>query len=167
MQQQKPETDIRSRLGRAKRTMTDKQKAARLANLERGRRKRLDELKQKNETKPTEEYDLSSVSNSSTDSESEGFVISKRKKKEPRVKSATKSERHRPPVLARDDLRNDVDDLKYAVIELAKLQKKQNKTRKQTKRSSGGTKIVVLPQGTAQPNSPNDGLMEALRRSLM
>ena len=54
------------------------------------------------------------------------------------------------------------------VEELATLQKKQAKTK--TKRSSGGTKIVVLPQNSSQGNgrSVNESnAIEALRRSLM
>jgi hypothetical protein len=165
-----------------KRTMTDKQKVARLANLERGRKKRLESLQQKKESKARgkEEYDLSSDYSDSLESDSESdndaFVISK-KKKTPKIKEREVKSK-KPPRFAvmekthsRDHLRTDVDDLKYMVMELAKLQKKQNKTtQKQSRKKSGGTKIVVLPQNTSgivPTKSPNDSLMEALRKSLM
>jgi len=160
-----------------KRIMTEKQKAARLANLERGRKKRLESIQQKKEAK-TKEYDLSSQdSNSETESESDNdaFVISKAKKT-PKVKDRPVKEKKTRFVVGRehrekdDNLRTDVDELKYMVMELAKLQKKQRKTtRKQTEKKSGGTKIVVLPQNTAGivPTKSNDSLMEALRKSLM
>ena len=55
--------------------MTDKQKQARLANLEAGRKKRKEMIAQKNE-----EYDLSSEDSSETESDNEAFVISKKTK---------------------------------------------------------------------------------------
>lgn len=161
--------------------MTEKQKAARLANLERGRKKRLESLQQKKEAKThgvKEEYDLSSNysgSETETESDNDAFVISKKKKTprfverrspRPRKRSTVDMKRNVDP-----NLRTDVDELKFMVMELAKLQKKQTKTsRKQTEKKSGGTKIVVLPQNTAgivPTKGPNDSLMEALRKSLM
>ncbi len=157
-----------------KQKITDKQKAARLANLERGRKKRMESLKQKKDEKLNEqnEYDLSSEeSGSGSDSDDDSsFVVSRKKpvKKEPEKKSKNKL------VVSNDSnkLKSDVDELKNMVIQLATLQKKQNKANKQMKeRKSGGTKIVVLPNNSndqhTQSKSSNDSLMEALRRSLM
>lgn len=153
-----------------KRTMTEKQKAARLANLERGRKKRLESIKLKKEAKPQEEYDLSSNSSNSDEASesdfSDAFIISK-KKKMPKTKLAKPRKLTFNENNGRDDnLRNDVDELKNMIVTLANLQKKQNKARKQTKKASGGTKIVVLPQNTPA-SRPNDNLMEALRKSLL
>lgn len=167
---------------KVKRVMTEKQKAARLANLARGRKKRLENIQQKKEVKPTEEYDLSSQSDSETDSDvssdNDAFIISKAKKaKRAKTKEPPVKEKKTRFVVGKekrreidDGLRTDVDELKFMVMELAELQKKQNKkTRKQTEKKSGGTKIVVLPQSnnnnTTKP--PHGDLMEALRKSLM
>ena len=66
--------------------MTEKQKTARLANLERGRKKRLETIKEKNEAKAQgvpEEYDLSSEDSDSgrdTESDNDAFIISKKKR---------------------------------------------------------------------------------------
>ena len=78
-----------------KRTMTDKQKTARLANLERGRAKRKEMIQKKKEPKP-DEYDISSddesydASSSSSESDDGAFIISKKKKvtKSPKTKKA-------------------------------------------------------------------------------
>ena len=68
-----------------------------------------------------------------------------------------------------DKLRNELDELRNIVTDMALMQKKQHKaTRKQTNRSSGRTKIVVLPQSQGSNQSgPSDTVMDALRRSLM
>ena len=68
-----------------------------------------------------------------------------------------------------------MDELKSMVEELAILHKKQSravkdaKTKARAKRSSDGTKIVVLPQNNSQQNNrnPNDSVMDALRKSIM
>lgn len=153
-----------------KKVMTDKQKNARLLNLEKGRLKRKETLKQKQESKG-EEYNLSSDESESNESESDNdaFVISRKKKYVPKdvvIKSQKNSNK-----CSNDDtynLKKDFDELRSMVEELATLQKKQAKTK--TKRSSGGTKIVVLPQNSSQGNgrSVNESnAIEALRRSLM
>ena len=79
-------------------------------------------LKQKKEQKP-EEYDISSndgsldESDSSSDSD-DAFVISK-------AKERRKSKQTEPP--SNNNLRGDVDELKTMILELANMQKKQNK----------------------------------------
>ena len=151
-------------------TMTEKQKAARIANLANGRKKRMEMLKQKKEQKP-EEYDISSndgsldESDSSSDSE-DAFVISKAKKKNAKTvtpKERRKSKKTEPP--SNNNLRGDVDELKTMILELANMQKKQNKTVRKS-RPSGGTKIVVLPQNTSGGAKVSDDYMEKLRKSI-
>ena len=140
--------------------MTEKQKGARIANLANGRKKRMEMLKQKKEQKP-EEYDISSndgsldESDSSSDSE-DAFVISKAKKKNAKTE---------PP--SNNNLRGDVDELKTMILELANMQKKQNKSVRKS-RPSGGTKIVVLPQNTSggSQSKAADDYMEKLRKSI-
>lgn len=67
-----------------KRQLTDKQKAARIDNLAKGRKKRMEMIKQKREMKE-QEYDISSDesydSDSSSNSDNDAFVISKARKK--------------------------------------------------------------------------------------
>ncbi|HRP37659.1 MAG TPA: hypothetical protein PLS50_07680 [Candidatus Dojkabacteria bacterium] len=155
-----------------KRQLTDKQKAARIDNLAKGRKKRMEMIKQKREMKE-QEYDISSDesydSDSSSGSDNDAFVISKAKKKpmtirEPPQKQKRHISKHAP---TDTHLRQDVDELKNMIIELASMQKKQHKERREPKRSSGGTKIVVLPQqgAGAQPKH-NDDYMEKLRKSI-
>ncbi len=171
-------------LKKPKRTMTEAQKKARMANLANGRKKRMEMLQKKKETGVPEEYDIdsdeSSIASGSSDSDSDNaFVISKKKKKTPKKAVnfalggpkqgiiSTKPSKHEGA------LKRDVDELKNIVVELVTLQKQQNKAvkkaRKQTNRSSGGTKIVVLPQQNPAPQtkSSNDSMMDALRKSLM
>ena len=128
-------------------------------------------MKQKKEGKKQEEYDLSSNDDKSESSESdnEAFIISKKKsKKTPPPKQTLK-----PRDRAFDDksiaLKNELDELRNIVTDIALMQKKQHKvTKKQTNRPSGGTKIVVLPQAqTSNSSGPSDSVMDALRRSLM
>lgn len=138
-----------------KKSITDKQKVARLANLEAGRKKRAEMLQKK---KKEQEYDLSSNESEDSDSESEdeSFVVSKRR---PAKKPKPQDENNQ--------LKQDVNDLKNMVVELATLQKKQNKELKKTRTTkSSGTKVVVV-----QPNQPEklietNSTLEALRRSL-
>ena len=153
-----------------KRSITDKQKKARLANLEAGRKKRMEALQKKKATKENEqEYDLSSEEeNDSSDSDDDSsFVVSRKKpvKKESVKVSKTKL------VVSNDEsnkLKTDVDELKNMVFELASMQKKQNKINKKShERKSGGTKLVVLqPNNTPQEQKQDNNTMEALRRSL-
>ncbi|HRP36493.1 MAG TPA: hypothetical protein PLS50_01650 [Candidatus Dojkabacteria bacterium] len=137
-----------------KKSITDKQKDARRANLAAGRKKKAEMLQKKKEEQV---YDLSSngsVDESDSETEDESFVVSKRKP----VKKQTN-----------DELKQDVNELKNMVVELATLQKKQNKELRKTRatRSSGSTKVVVV-----QPNQPEskpietNSTLEALRRSL-
>ena len=166
-----------------KHKMTDKPKAARLANLERGRKKRMEFLKQKKdkEKEPKQvEYDLNSNSSSSMSSSDESdndtFIISKRPKKGG-LGSARKVEAsHKKQKSEKGEdfnsIRSDVDELKNMIFDLASLQKKQNKRSSQKRKGgrSGGTKIVVLPQNSSpnqSQNKVNDSVLEALRKSLM
>ena len=143
-----------------KRPMTDKQKQARLANLEAGWKKR-------KEAK-NEEYDLSSEDSSETESDNEAFVISKKKRKQA-VKKPIRSSRSRDDLIQNKDLKsrdyspNEFSELKQIVTDLAHSVKKQAKDQK---KKVGGTKIVVLPNNSSQSKPPNDNLM-ALRKSLM
>ena len=147
-----------------KRPMTDKQKQARLANLEAGRKKRKEMIAQKNE-----EYDLSSEDSSETESDNEAFVISKKKRKQA-VKKPIRSSRSRDDLIQNKDLKsrdyspNEFSELKQIVTDLAHSVKKQAKDQK---KKVGGTKIVVLPNNSSQSKPPNDNLMDALRKSLM
>ena len=155
-----------------KKVMTDKQKNARLLNLEKGRLERKETLKQKQESKG-EEYNLSSDESESNESESDNdaFVISRKKKIVPRdvVERSRKSIQMERDPKNHDNLQKDFDELKGMVQELANMQKKQA-AKSKSKRSNGGTKIVVLPQNTSSNNnnrSSNDSVMDALRKSLM
>ena len=122
-----------------KKKMTSKQKEARMKNLEKGRMRRMESLKQKKESK-AEEYDLSSDAEWSSaalesPSDDDAFVISRKKKKVPR-EVVMRRENHP------DYLQKDVDELKSMVKELAILQQKQSKSaakiKSRTKRSSSG-----------------------------
>ena len=161
--------------------MTEAQKKARMANLANGRKKRMEMLQKKKESpKGTEqEYDLSSdesMSDSSNDSsDNEAFVISKKK---PKAKPVDKKQKYHGAKVKiaevekpmHDNLRHEVDELKSIMMELATMQKKQNKvTRKQSKKPAGSTKIVVLPQNNSggSHSQANDSVMDALRKSLM
>jgi hypothetical protein len=149
-----------------KKSITDKQKAARMANLERGRKKRMESIKQKKEgTDKPEEYDLSSnEENDSSSDDDDTFIISKKK--------PVAVKKNKPVVDENANLKSEVDELKNMVIELASLQKKQHKVnKKNNSRQNGSTKIVVLPNnansGNSETKSANDSLMDALRRSLL
>lgn len=177
---------------RQKRQMTDKQKVARLANLEKGRLKRLGNVNKKKDiedrSKHTVEYDLSSeyTNDSSSDSEGSGdFVISKKKTKfkenksistQKPIKRRKDNTKAKPRYNELDKYNNDIDELKKMVYTLANLQKEQHravkKQSKKTDRSArqGSTKIVVLPQNTQAPTKPrtyHDSTIELLRKSLL
>ena len=94
-----------------KRPMTDKQKKARLANLEAGRKKRKEMIAQKNE-----EYDISSEDSSETESDNEAFVISKKKRKQ----AVKKPIRSRDDVIQGKDLKSQ-DNLQSEVSELKEM----------------------------------------------
>lgn len=154
-----------------KRSMTEAQKKARLANLEKGRQKRKESLKEKHESKE-QEYDLSSDSLSSdSDSDNDAFVISRKKKVVPKdvVERSRKSIQMDREPKNHTNLQKDFDELKGMVQELANMQKKQTAKNKSKRSNGGGTKIVVLPQSqsTSNRNSSNDSVMDALRKSLM
>ncbi len=118
--------------------MTDKQKAARLKNLEKGRLKRQQLLKQKKD-EGGEEYEVSSSDSSSSDSDD--LVISRRKPTKKTVKvNKSKS----------SDLENKVDQLSNMVTELANLHKTQTKRRS---KKSGGTKIIMPVMSTPATNN--------------
>ncbi len=158
-----------------KRTMTEKQKIARLDNLKKGREKRKEMLKQKKES-----YDISSSDDSGSDSsssDSDAFVISKAQKKTKPPKS-TKSKvtiKEDSPIKkshhkVKDNmLESRVDQLTNAVMELATMQKKQHKAvKKGTKRSSGGNKLqLILPQSTSTAPINVNAEIERLRKSLL
>ena len=163
--------------GPGKRTMTEAQKKARLANLEKGRMKRKEALKQKQErfADKEEEYDLSSdslssASDGSDESDNDAFVISRKKKVVPRdvvMKSHKNKANKKASINDNENLKQDFDELKNMVQELAMMHKKQ--AAKKKPRSGGSTKIVVLPQSNQNNNnrSSNDSVMDALRKSLM
>ncbi len=159
--------------------MTDEQRRVRLDNLARGRKKRAEMVKQKKEQKP-EEYDISSndgsldESDSSSDSDNDAFVISKAKKKQPKpvkekekVLRSSRKSTERAHSKNNENLKGEVDELKTMIIELANMQKKQNKSVRKS-RPSGGTKIVVLPQNTSGGSQTKgaDDYMEKLRKSI-
>ncbi len=161
--------------------MTDKQKTARLANLERGRKIRMESVKQKKESKQAKdtEYNLSSDNSTQDESDSEsdnGDFILSRKKKSVKQKTPKKQVSDNPKIQSNDkylDLGKDVDELRNIVMELANIQKKQNKAVKNAKKQTSGSgkktiNNIVLPSGGQ--NSPakltNDSVMDALRRSL-
>ena len=151
-----------------KKKMTSKQKEARMKNLEKGRMKRMESLKQKKESK-AEEYDLISDAKWSSaasegPSDDDAFVISRKKKIVPReVVMKAQSSKHKPSRRENhpDYLQKDVDELKSMVKELAILQQKQSnsaaKTKARTKRPSSGeqkmwfylkihlNKIIAIP----------------------
>ena len=105
-----------------KKKMTSKQKEARMKNLEKGRMKRMESLKQKKESK-AEEYDLSSDAEwssaaSESPSDDDAFVISRKKKIVPReVVMKAQSSKHKPSRRENhpDYLQKDVDELKSMV----------------------------------------------------
>lgn len=160
-------------LSKKGRPMTEKQQAARLENLRKGREKKMETAKHKKEAK-VEEYELSSQysdSSGDSDSDSDAFTISRKKKVIPKEKQKERRLVSRSgPIDNNNTLQKDMDHLKSIVEDLANLQKKQNKAvrkaKKETKKS-GGTKIVVLPQQSSQATSANSSVMDALRKSLM
>lgn len=122
----------------------------------------MENIKQRKEAEKNkpEEYDLSSNSESESD---DTFVISKKK---PTKKVAYTT----PPnvalkSVADDNLRSEMNELKNIVLELATIQKEQNK--KKDKESNKGTKIVVLPPSTSGGGATSLGSeMERLKKSL-
>jgi len=110
------------------------------------------------------EYNISSEDGSednySSDSGSSDFVISRKKahkdRKEPKKKAHADS-----------DLRNEFNELRNIVTELAMLQKKTKRRASSEGRSKGsGTKVIVVPQQVSSQNKPTDAYMEKLRKSI-
>ncbi len=142
--------------------ITDKQKAARIANLEKGRQKRLEKLQQKKESK--EQYSASEDDTSSSDSD-EGYVISKKK--------PTKIVKTKGRVIDESSFmgsKNELDELKKIMMEMAIKQKQHDKAlRRQNKRSKSPA-VVVVPQygeGHNVPKASNNPVYNALRDKIM
>ena len=115
-----------------KKTITDKQKAASLVNLEKGRKKRMETLKQKQKTEKEEkEYDLSSEEeNAVSESDDEpAFILSKKPPKVPEKKKEVK----KPVNDETEKLKGEFEELKNMMFQLASYQKKQNKKMKNQK----------------------------------
>ena len=149
-------------LPKKKRQITEKQREARLANLANGRKKRAALLQQKKESSAFEqeqkkyEYDISS-GDSYSDGSSD-FVISRKK--------PTKARKEPPKSETDSNLRNDMNELRSIVTELAILQKKTKQRASSEGRSKGsGTKVIVVPQPVSQ-SKPSDDYMEKLRKSI-
>jgi len=154
--------------------LTDKQKAARSANLAKGRAKRVEMSKQKQENKvepkPNDGYDGEDQSDQSSDDED--LIVSKRKT----VKKKTQVEDDS------NNLKKEFSELKSMVYDLATITRKTNKIMKQNSKQVEGTKSTniynVLPAKTKErkqddedkkpkEESYNESLMNALRKSLM
>lgn len=156
--------------------MTEKQKAARNLNLKKAREKRAELTKKKYEAK-NEEYDLSSndetIDSDSSESD-DAFILSKKKKTTKPKHKIPLEEKKKNRGMADTNMifqKNEIDELKNMIYQLATAQKKQNKAlKKEPKRSSGGTKIVVLPQPNTPPptqiRAHTDSSLEVLRKSL-
>ncbi len=164
---------------KTKRVITEKQKAARTANLANARKKKAELLKQKASSKKVES-DFESLSDSSSDSssdessDSEAYTISKSKSKSKKAVPVKKPKKIKIPV------NNEVQDLKSLVLELATMNKQQHKkiNRESKKQKSGGNVNLILPQNnpvSAQPsaipgmnhgNRPMDPYLESLRKNI-
>lgn len=150
-----------------KKEMTEKQKKARLNNLLVGRQKRMENLKRKKEEKNNkqDEYDLTSEEPTDSSSDEGDFIISKKKpaKKKDAPKPKPRSRDESPPQ------KNEIEELKNMVMDLALMQKKHNKAiRKHTTKPVN--KLVLLPQTSAPAHESNhmrDSMMDMLRKSLM
>ena len=142
--------------------ITDKQKAARIANLEKGRLKSLEKLKMKKEDK----HDPSSEDESSSDSESdEDFVISKKKSKtkQPRGRIVDRSS-----FASETASKSEVDELKKIMMEMAIIQKQQGKAVRKQRRARSPNVVVVPQYGAgAPPAKSNNHILDALREKLM
>lgn len=135
--------------------MTEKQKAARMDNLAKGRKKRAEMLKQKKEGKVDDNDETSyddSSSNSSSDSEA--FTLSKVKRSKKVPVKETKSRKQKNDPLDRPYSRQESDELKQALIEVLNMQKKQNKTVKRQSKRPAGNVIVNVPQASGAGAQP-------------
>ena len=138
---------------RAKRPMTDKQKVARLANLEKGRKTRQENIQKRKEPQD-EEYDLDTESDDESDDDDD-FILSKVKHKLKPSKNEKKPDKN--------ELKDDVNQLKDIVEQLVVMQKKKTKKANKPRNS---TKIVMLPPSVSAASASNT-LLEQLRKSLM
>jgi len=118
-----------------KRPITEKQKAARAANLAKGRAARLKKVAEK-KAKVESEYDLSSETEDSSSDSDDSYVLKKKKKEKPQPKKVEPD----------NDLRKELQELREIVQLVAKKQK-----HKPRERSS--TKLVLLPQQPSDKRS--------------
>ena len=141
MEEQKPKT---------RKPITEKQRAARLANLASGRKKRMEAalakkglVSQKQQHEEATDYD---TDYDTDESSSEGFVISK--KKQTRVRPRTDVE---PNDLR--SLRGDFDELKDIVKQMAILQKKSRKRSKSVPvpPQREATNVIVVGGSATKP----------------
>lgn len=150
-----------------KKPMTEAQKKARMENLRKGREKRMEALKQKKE-KAEDEYDLSSEDDQENDSstDDEGFIISK-KKPARKQKVRSRNDVEFPTFTPKQEF----DDLKNMVRELALMQKKNNKVMKKQQNNKPVNKLVLLPPTQQAPSKPQnfqlrDSVAEQLAKQL-
>jgi len=124
-------------------------------------------LSRKKENK-VEEYDVSG-SESGSDTDNDDFIL---KRKKPKTRQLVVKERTDKKPKQKDDdyldLKDEMNEMKDMIQQLALLQKKQNK---KARKKSGGTKLAVVNMPNTPPEikapSSHDSLMEALRKSLM
>ena len=151
-----------------RRAMTEKQEAARKANLAKGRQKRAEMAKLKKEAP---QYDIESESDSSTDSssDSDAFILSK-KRPTKRVKKSKSKDKKSQKVSDDYARKHEIDEIRSILIDVVKNQKKrQTKSRKR-----GGTQVVVngvvpqnIPTVPSVPVKVNDSYLESLRKTIM
>jgi hypothetical protein len=141
-----------------------------MENLRKGREKRMEALKQKKE-QPQSEYDLSSEDDQESDSSSddEGFVISKKKpiRKQKVSLGRSKDDVEFPSFTPKQEF----DELKNMVRELALMQKKNNKVIKKQQNNKPVNKLVLLPSAQQTQSKPQnfqlrDSLAEQLAKQL-
>lgn len=159
------EVEVEEQPKRIKKKITDKQKAARIKNLAKGRATRAKNIKARATAKKAPEYDLGDTSDE-TESEEEvdldSFVLSKKKAKS--VKSK-KAERTEDPVV--EDVRKEMQEMREVMAAMAKKQKSLRRPRKE-----GGTKLVILPnqqeskskENSAEYNTTFNQLLRAIGR---
>lgn len=151
--------------------MTEKQRIARLANLATAREKRMENIKLMKEQETKQDgYDISSDENEEeSSSDSEAFIISKKKpvnKKPVKPIKSKKRENEYANI-------NEFNELKNIVFELAK----KNKRKQAKQHPVGTTKIInVMPPqqqvqggGTERASATKyyDNTMDQLMRSVM
>jgi len=109
-----------------KKTITAKQREARIENLKKGRERRLANIKEK-KTKQPIQYDLGSDTESDSDPEidMDSYVLSRKEKNKPKIKEKQSTA---------DDIRKEIQELRSVVFQIAK---KKQKPRKE--------KVVLLP----------------------